>query len=324
MIFIGSRSSSRRRFSRSRSRSNDRSHRRPYHYRSSSKSRSNSRSLSYSRSASRSVSRSISRSISRSGSKSVSRSISRSVSRSISRSSSRSRSSSKSNSNNKSYQSEHRRSYSKNSSMSHKSDNSAKSNSRLESKNNSTDENKNRTDEEIQIVEKDGKKVIKETPSFGLSGALQKDKNTGLVYKGVVMKWAEPADAAKPNIKWMLFEIKDGNIINTLYLHRCSAFLFGRDDRVCDKVLQHASISKQHAVIQFRKVPLNSNDKGDFKKMVIKPYIMDLDSANGTFLNNKRIESSRYIELKVQDEIIFGASTRSYVLLNEQIDPHAK
>lgn len=44
--------------------------------------------------------------------------------------------------------------------------------------------------------------------------------------------------------------------VDTKYLHRCSAFLIGRDERVCDWLMLHESISKQHAVIQYRKVPL--------------------------------------------------------------------
>lgn len=70
------------------------------------------------------------------------------------------------------------------------------------------------------------------------------------------MQWCEPADAAKPNLKWRVYEFKDGKIVDTKYLHRCSAFLIGRDERVCDWILLHESISKQHAVFQFRKVPL--------------------------------------------------------------------
>lgn len=44
--------------------------------------------------------------------------------------------------------------------------------------------------------------------------------------------------------------------VDTKYLHRCSAFLIGRDERVCDWLMLHESISKQHAVLQFRKVPI--------------------------------------------------------------------
>ncbi|CAL4138214.1 unnamed protein product, partial [Meganyctiphanes norvegica] len=49
----------------------------------------------------------------------------------------------------------------------------------------------------------------------------------------------------------------------------------------------------------------------------VKPYILDLESANGTFLNNKRIEARRYYEMKEKDVVKFGYSSREYVLLHE-------
>ncbi len=45
--------------------------------------------------------------------------------------------------------------------------------------------------------------------------------------------------------------------------------------------------------------------------------MLDLESANGTFLNGERIEPRRYIELKEKDILKFGLSTREYVLLIE-------
>lgn len=44
---------------------------------------------------------------------------------------------------------------------------------------------------------------------------------------------------------------------------------------------------------------------------------MDLESTNGTYLNGKKIEASRYYELREGDELRFGYSTRTYILLNE-------
>ncbi len=46
-----------------------------------------------------------------------------------------------------------------------------------------------------------------------------------------------------------------------------------------------------------------------------RPYLIDLDSANGTMVNGDRIPGSRYIELKDKDMIQFGLSTREYVLM---------
>jgi smad nuclear-interacting protein 1 len=48
-----------------------------------------------------------------------------------------------------------------------------------------------------------------------------------------------------------------------------------------------------------------------------RPYLMDLDSTNGTFINENRIEPRRYYELFEKDTIKFGNSSREYVLLHE-------
>lgn len=52
----------------------------------------------------------------------------------------------------------------------------------------------------------------------------------------------------------------------------------------------------------------------------VRPYIIDLGSGNGTYLNNKRIDAQRYYELKEKDVIKFGFSSREYVLLHEFSD----
>lgn len=52
----------------------------------------------------------------------------------------------------------------------------------------------------------------------------------------------------------------------------------------------------------------------------VRPYIIDLGSGNGTFLNNQRIEPQRYYELKEKDVLKFGFSSREYVLLHESSD----
>lgn len=49
----------------------------------------------------------------------------------------------------------------------------------------------------------------------------------------------------------------------------------------------------------------------------VRPYIIDLESANGTFVNNKKIETKKYIELLEKDVLKFGFSSREYVLLHE-------
>lgn len=105
-------------------------------------------------------------------------------------------------------------------------------------------------------------------------------------------QWTEPVDARAPSIAWRLYVFKNGEVVDTLYVYRQSAYLIGRDAQVADIVVAHPSCSKQHAVIQFR----YTEKKG---VMAVRPYIMDLESTNGTFLNGERIECSKYIELLV-------------------------
>lgn len=102
--------------------------------------------------------------------------------------------------------------------------------------------------------------------------------------------------------------------VATLHVHRKSAFLVGRDKAVADILTEHPSCSKQHAVLQYRMYQRETADGFGFEQEV-RPYIMDLNSTNLTFLNGRKIESSRYIELKEKDVLKFGESTREYVLM---------
>jgi smad nuclear-interacting protein 1 len=98
-------------------------------------------------------------------------------------------------------------------------------------------------------------------------------------------------------------------------VHRKSGYLIGRDKAIADILTEHESCSKQHAVLQYRLFQKPTRDGLGYEQEV-RPYVMDLDSTNGTFLNGKKIESARYVELKVKDVLKFGESTREYVLVD--------
>ena len=42
-------------------------------------------------------------------------------------------------------------------------------------------------------------------------------------------------------------------VAEVMHIHRRSWFLFGKDQRVADVLLLHPTVSKQHAVLQYRK-----------------------------------------------------------------------
>jgi len=180
-------------------------------------------------------------------------------------------------------------------------------------------------------------------PNFGLSGALANDETTGNLYNGVLLKFSEPPEARVPNTRWRFYVFKkkkdgqggsqnnkpgnkdgkgngkdddsnSGELLQVMHIGKQSAYLFGRERKVADIPVDHPSLSKQHCVLQYRALP----DKNDREQTLrCKPYMMDLGSTNGTFINGIRIDDARYYELRKGDVITLGASSREYVLLTE-------
>lgn len=150
-------------------------------------------------------------------------------------------------------------------------------------------------------------------PNFEQTGKLAEDTNT---FNGVVVKYNQPVEARKPKRKWRLYPFKGEDSLPFIPIHRQSAYLLGRDRKVADIPIDHPSCSKQHSVIQFRLVEFIREDTTVGKR--VRPYIIDLQSSNGTFVNNQLIEPKRYYELFEKDVIKFGFSTREYVLLHEE------
>jgi smad nuclear-interacting protein 1 len=130
-----------------------------------------------------------------------------------------------------------------------------------------------------------------------------------------VLKYHEPAEARKPPAReqWRLYVFKQKELLETVHLYRRSAWLVGRDEQVTDLVLAHPSVSKQHAVLQFRFI--STTDEFGERSSRVKPYLIDLESANGTRLNGDEVGASRYVELVDGDVVTFGDSEREYVLM---------
>mmetsp|Transcript_57144 Transcript_57144/g.66798 ORF Transcript_57144/g.66798 Transcript_57144/m.66798 type:complete len:310 (-) Transcript_57144:425-1354(-) len=164
----------------------------------------------------------------------------------------------------------------------------------------------------------------KEMANFGLSGSLAKDTKTGNMYKGVLLKFQEPPEARVPLTRWRFYVFRkqnsvpsqkggEGDVLEVMHVSKQSAYLIGRDCNIADIPVDHLSLSKQHAVLQYRATP-DSDNPG---KLKCRPYLMDLGSTNGTFINGIRLEEARYYELKKRDVITLGHSSREYVLLTE-------
>lgn len=95
------------------------------------------------------------------------------------------------------------------------------------------------------------KSFLKEKPDFKPTGKLTESL---LSRNGVPLKYAEPTEAGLPDLKWRVHVFKGSDQIKTLPIHRQSCYLLGRDDRVSDILLDHESCSKQHAILQYRRI----------------------------------------------------------------------
>lgn len=165
----------------------------------------------------------------------------------------------------------------------------------------------------VEATEEEEPAKPKEKPNFTVSGKLAEDTNT---YNGIVIKYNEPTEARKPRKRWRLYPFKGDKELPMLPIHRQSAYLLGRERKVADIPIDHPSCSKQHAVLQFRLMSYQREDGTQGKR--IRPYLIDLDSSNGSYVNNQRIEPRRYVELLERDVMKFGYSSREYVLLHEE------
>lgn len=86
--------------------------------------------------------------------------------------------------------------------------------------------------------------------------------------------------------------------------------MIGKEKKICDIILDSSSISRQHSVIQFKKILLRD-------KELIKPYIFDLNSTNGTYLNGVKINDNKYYELNENDILNFGHLKLDFVIMKK-------
>ncbi|PGH16233.1 hypothetical protein AJ80_05256 [Polytolypa hystricis UAMH7299] len=157
----------------------------------------------------------------------------------------------------------------------------------------------------------------KEKPNFTSTGRLAAETKTITADDGtsIVLKYHEPPEARKPPAKdaWRLYIFKGEDLLETIELGGRSCWLIGKEKLVSDLPVEHPSCSKQHAAIQFRYVE-KRDEYGD-RDGRVRPYLIDLESSNGSMVNGDLIPHGRYIELLDKDVLKFGLSSREYVLM---------
>ncbi|KAK6129112.1 hypothetical protein DH2020_037148 [Rehmannia glutinosa] len=124
------------------------------------------------------------------------------------------------------------------------------------------------------------------------------EKKQELRNSNAAVPYTIPAWSGAPGHRFFLEVIKDGAIVNQFDVNKKGAYMFGRVD-LCDFVLEHPTISRFHAVLQFK------SDGG--------AYLYDLGSTHGTFINKSQVKKRVYVDLHVGDVIRFGQSSRLYI-----------
>ncbi|CUS23653.1 LAQU0S11e01222g1_1 [Lachancea quebecensis] len=161
-------------------------------------------------------------------------------------------------------------------------------------------------------------------PIFEPSGLLELESHSK---KGIQLQHIEPHDSVSPNAYFMKYKIpirkqthfqallyseKDETYHEAFDLLERSSYLIGRcinqepedeadqenrETVLADIPIKEETCSKQHCVIQFRE-----------REGILKAYVIDLDSSNGTLLNDVALPRARYVELKNEDVLKFSTS----------------
>ncbi|CAH2256173.1 kanadaptin [Pelobates cultripes] len=158
------------------------------------------------------------------------------------------------------------------------------------------------------------------SPSLGIRGTAR-ETSTDVSHRlpsdayrtSPAIPYREPSWSGQPQALYNLEMLKNGNIVSTKSLNELDWIVFGRLPS-CHISLEHPSVSRFHAVLQYRQIPGTEPDQ--------EPgfYIYDLDSTHGTYLNKQRIPPKTYCRFRVGHMVKFGGSTRLFVLQGPEDD----
>lgn len=131
------------------------------------------------------------------------------------------------------------------------------------------------------------------------------EDNLLLDARKIPVPYSEPKWGGKPTEEYSFEVLKSGMILEKIDLTERSFHVVGRSP-LCNLSLGHPTISRHHAIIQYRAVEDEKHSKGF--------YLYDLGSTHGTFWNGHRIKSRTYVPLHGGHMIRFGCSQRKYIL----------
>lgn len=121
----------------------------------------------------------------------------------------------------------------------------------------------------------------------------------------IPLPYKEPSWGGEPTADYKMEVLKSGVILQTIDMGDRSFYVIGRLP-TCDVSLAHPTISRYHAILQYRGVDDEKHSKGF--------YLYDLGSTHGTFWNGCKIRPNTYVKLCGGHMIRFGCSQRKFIL----------
>lgn len=120
----------------------------------------------------------------------------------------------------------------------------------------------------------------------------------------VGVPYTEPPWSGVPDREYSFQVIKNGVIQASVALDKPFLVVGRKED--CDVVMEHPSVSRYHAVVQYRAAAGEKSTSGF--------YVYDLESTHGTFVNKEQIHAKSYKRLSVGHMVKFGGSSRTFIL----------
>jgi pSer/pThr/pTyr-binding forkhead associated (FHA) protein len=136
----------------------------------------------------------------------------------------------------------------------------------------------------------------------------QQQQTTKIIEQIQKHDYIEPNWSSKPNPndKYYFECIKNGTILENIDLNEKSFYTVGRY-YTCDLILEHPSLSRFHAIIQYSNGEIDANYQKGF-------YLFDMNSTHGTMINKQKMVPKTYTYIKIGSCVKFGGSTRLYIL----------
>lgn len=176
---------------------------------------------------------------------------------------------------------------------------------------------KDTTGEEQSEVVEDQQTSKDDDPSRRANETATSDKQAG---NFPPVPYIVPHWSGAPTESYFLSVIKNGIVIEEISLSGKPFLVFGRL-LSCDVQLEHPSLSRYHAILQYRPPDGENSDAEQssgsaFTGNTREPgyYVYDLGSTHGTYVNKSQINPRCYCRLRVGQMVKFGGSSRMFLL----------